>query len=86
MHILENINLNSNKFWLKFSIPNSSFKEYVQVSHKDHFYNRTVKIPLKEFNDSKIKKDQLKKIIVEVVTNLNLNPNNSNQGSILKDE
>ena len=57
MHILENINLNSSKFWLKLSLPNSPFKEYIQVLHKDHFYNKTVRISLDNDIKSKIKKD-----------------------------
>lgn len=45
LHILENINLNLNKYWLKVYIPNSEWQEYIQIMQKSCFYNKSIKIP-----------------------------------------
>ena len=79
MHILENINLNSDKFWLKLSVLNSEFTEYIQVLHKNHFYNKTIKILLDDFMLGKIEKNDSKKIVVQLVTKPIPNPSSSDK-------
>ena len=82
MHILENINLNSDKFWLKLSVLNSEFTEYIQVLHKNHFYNKTIKILLDDFMLGKIEKNDSKKIVVQLVTKLIPNPSSSDKKDV----
>ncbi len=82
MHILENINLNSDKFWLKFSVSNSEFTEYIQVLHKNHFYNKTIKILLDDFMLGKIEKNDSKKIVVQLVTKSIPNPSSSDKKDV----
>ncbi len=82
MHILENINLNSDKFWLKLSVLNSEFTEYIQVLHKNHFYNKTIKILLDDFMLGKIEKNDSKKIVVQLVTKPIPNPSSSDKKDV----
>lgn len=82
MHILENINLNSDKFWLKLSVSNSEFTEYIQVLHKNHFYNKTIKILLDDFMLGKIEKNDSKKIVVQLVTKPIPNPSSSDKKDV----
>ena len=83
MHILENINLNSDKFWLKLSVLNSEFTEYIQVLHKNHFYNKTIKILLDDFMLGKIEKnDSIKLGTLIQITKLIPNPSSSDKKDV----